>query len=64
LILLIGTMIFLFVMGVPIAFAMGISALLSLVLLGIPLLAVPKQLIIGIDNFVLLAVPLFMLTGN
>ena len=56
---------FLMVIGTPIAFAMGISSFLVLFSSGIvPLVVIPQRIIIALDSFPLLAVPLFVLTGE
>ncbi len=50
--------------GLPIAFALaGIGATLLLVD-GLPLVMVPQALFSGVDNFILLSVPLFLLMSN
>jgi C4-dicarboxylate transporter DctM subunit len=55
----------LIVIGVPIAFAMGLSALIVIVLLGdIPLGVIPEKLVYTTDSFVFLAVPFFILAGE
>jgi|TARA_R110001583_G_scaffold188145_1_gene349839 tripartite ATP-independent transporter DctM subunit len=53
-------------MGVPIAFVMGISALGYFVATDHLrfLLAVPQRMFAGQDSFILLAIPLFVLAGN
>lgn len=50
--------------GVPIAFCLGISSVLYLVTTGIPLAVVPQKMYSGIDNFVLVCIPGFILAGN
>jgi len=53
------------VLGVPVAFVLGLTSLVGLLYLGhIPLLLVPKQMFSGVDSFPLLAVPFFILAGN
>lgn len=48
----------------PVAFAIGVSAALGLLLAGTtPLLVVPQRIFAGADSFVLLAIPLFVLAG-
>lgn len=49
---------------VPIAFALGLSCLFYLLLEGIPLIVVPMKMYSGIDVFVLLSIPGFILAGN
>lgn len=48
----------------PVAFAVGVSAALALLVSGIaPMLVVPQRMASGADSFVLLAIPLFILAG-
>lgn len=52
-------------LNAPLAVALGFPALVSLQLLGgAHLLMLPQRLIAGADNFVLLAIPLFILAGQ
>jgi tripartite ATP-independent transporter DctM subunit len=54
----------LLLLNAPLAVALGFPALLYLLILGGPnLLMLPQRLIAGADNFVLLAIPLFILAG-
>ena len=54
----------LLIMNAPLAIALGFPAMLYLLILGGPhLLMLPQRLIAGADNFVLLAIPLFILAG-
>jgi TRAP-type C4-dicarboxylate transport system permease small subunit len=54
----------LLLLNAPLAVALGLPALLYLLILGGPnLLMLPQRLIAGADNFVLLAIPLFILAG-
>jgi len=54
----------LLVMNAPLAVALGFPAMIYLVILGgANLLMLPQRLIAGADNFVLLAIPLFILAG-
>jgi len=48
----------------PIAFSLGLSCLFYLILKGIPLIIIPMKMYSGIDVFVLLSVPGFILAGN
>ncbi|TYA71634.1 TRAP transporter large permease [Seonamhaeicola marinus] len=48
----------------PIAFSLGLSCLTYLLFKGIPLIVVPMKMYSGIDVFVLLSVPGFILAGN
>ncbi len=48
----------------PIAFSLGLSCLTYLFFSGIPLIVLPMKMYSGIDVFVLLSVPGFILAGN
>ncbi|WP_104205463.1 TRAP transporter large permease [Billgrantia saliphila] len=61
---LFGVFLVLLVLGLPIAFALGISSLAYLLLEGISLTIVPQRMYSGIDTFVLLCIPGFVLAGN
>ncbi|WEX12063.1 TRAP transporter large permease [Chelativorans sp. AA-79] len=53
------------VLGVPVAFAMGLSAILALLVQGeVPGILLPQRFFSTLDNFSLLAVPLFVLAGE
>jgi tripartite ATP-independent transporter DctM subunit len=55
----------LLVVGVPIAFAMGLSAVLAIALgSDLSLLIVPQRLYSSLDSFSLLAIPLFVVAGE
>lgn len=49
---------------VPLAFALGLSTLAYMLIQGAPLTIIPQQLYSGAENFVLMALPLFILAGN
>jgi tripartite ATP-independent transporter DctM subunit len=62
--LLIAGFALLLALNAPLAVALGLPALLYLLILGGPNpLMLPQRLIAGADNFVLLAIPLFILAG-
>jgi C4-dicarboxylate transporter DctM subunit len=52
--------------GVPIALALGVGAMIYLFLTGngMLILAFPQKMIAGVDQFVLLTIPLFLLAGT
>lgn len=55
----------LFVLGVPIAVAIGLASIIGIEAQGrLPLLLVPQRMFAGIDSFPLMAIPLFILAGN
>ncbi|MFC4557661.1 TRAP transporter large permease [Virgibacillus kekensis] len=63
--LLVGLFIVLMFIGIPIAFVIGIVALLGIMNIPyIPEMTVPMKMLNGLDSFVLLAVPLFILAAN
>ncbi len=52
------------VIGIPIVFALGIAGAVGLWALGLDLITVPTRLFTGMDNFVLLAAPFYILAGE
>src|SRR5699024_9002230 len=63
--LLLGLFIVLMFIGVPIAFVIGVVALVGIMSIPYtPELTVPMKMLNGLDSFVLLAVPLFILAAN
>ncbi|MET3598403.1 TRAP transporter large permease [Martelella mangrovi] len=63
--LLFAVFIVLLIIGVPISFAMGLSAVAIIVgWPGVPLLILPQRFFSSLDSFPLLAIPLFILAGN
>lgn len=52
------------IIGIPIAFSLGISSLVTIIVEGYPLVVVPQKLFGGIDSFPLLAIPFFILSGE
>lgn len=51
-------------LGVPIVFALGIAGAVGLWALDLNLITVPTRLFTGMDNFVLLAAPFYILVGE
>lgn len=63
--LLLGSTLLLFAIGMPVAFAMVVSAGAALLSLGnVPLMVLPQRMVTGADSFPLMAIPLFLLAGN
>lgn len=58
------TLLLLLFLGLPVAHAIGIEAMLYMLKNGIALSAIPQKFYSGIDSFTLLAIPGFMLAGN
>ena len=50
--------------GFPIAFCLGLSSAFYLIIADIPLNIIPQRMFSGIDSFVILCVPGFILAGN
>ncbi len=63
-IILFSTFLVLLLIGMPIAFSLGIASLAYLLLEGISLTVVPQRLYAGIDTFVLLCIPGFVLAAT
>jgi tripartite ATP-independent transporter DctM subunit len=62
--ILLGGFTVLCALGVPVAYALGLSALLGALWADIPLEAVMLRISDGTDDFVLLAIPFFVLAGG
>lgn len=50
--------------GLPVAVTLGVSSLAYLTYQGIPLVVIPQKMYAGMDSFVLLCIPGFILAGN
>jgi len=61
---LLGSFAVLCALGVPVAYALGLSALIAAAYVEIPLAAVMLKISDGTDDFVLLAIPFFVLAGG
>ena len=61
---LVGALLATLLVGVPVGFALSLAALMVLSSTGIPLDIVPQRLFDGTSSVILLAIPLFMLTGT
>lgn len=65
--LFVGILIFLFLTGLPLAFALGITGLVCMILTwgtSVNIGIIAQRLFYGVNNFVILAVPLFILVGK
>lgn len=58
------TFLFGLVIGMPVAITLGLSSLAYLLWTGMPLVVIPQKMYAGIDSFVLLCIPGFILAGN
>lgn len=63
--ILIGGFFVLLALGMPLAFAMAIAAMIAIIEHGaFPLSLIPQRALLGADAFSLLAIPFFILAGN
>jgi len=54
-----------FIIGMPIAFAMGVGTLFAMIYSGeIPLVLIPQRMFTALDSWLVMAIPLFMLAGK
>ncbi len=61
----VGLLLLLFISGMPIVLAVGAVVLFYVVVFAdVPLVIIPQQTIAAIDSFLLLAIPMFLLTGQ
>ncbi len=61
---LLGSFTLLCALGMPVAYALGLSALIAAIYVDIPLEAVMLKISDGTDDFALLAIPFFVLAGG
>jgi tripartite ATP-independent transporter DctM subunit len=61
---LFGALVLLLFIGVPVAFAIGISTLAAMFVQGLPLVAMAQKALTGIDSFPLMALPFFLLAAE
>lgn len=54
----------LLLIGVPISISIGASAVLGCMALGYPMMVIGQKMVTGIDSYLLIAIPLFVLAGN
>jgi TRAP-type transport system large permease protein len=54
----------LILIGVPIAFALGLAGVVGMLAMNLNLITVPTRMFTGIDSFVLLAAPFYILAGD
>ena len=63
-IVLLGSFFGMLLLNVPIAISLGVSSILTLVSMGLPLSVIPSNMYASTSKFVLLAIPFFILGGN
>jgi tripartite ATP-independent transporter DctM subunit len=65
LLLVLSLFAFLSTVGMPLALALGVSTLITIIFtMKVPLSIVVERMLLGVDSFLLLAVPLFILAAN
>jgi tripartite ATP-independent transporter DctM subunit len=52
------------VLGMPIAFAIGVASMLALLTQDVPIILISHYMFSGVDSFVLCAIPMFVLAGE
>jgi tripartite ATP-independent transporter DctM subunit len=62
--LFLGIFLLLIFIGLPIAFAMGLTTLFAFVSLGNAMEIIPTKMVTGMDNFTFLCIPLFILASE
>ena len=62
--ILLGTFIITLFMGIPVAFSVGIAALVSILFTNVPIFVIFQRMFGGVDSFTLLAIPFFIFMGN
>jgi len=62
--ILIGTFAVIALLGVPLAFALGLAAVAGLVWAGMPFNILAEKMVFAVDSFPLMAIPFFMLAGE
>jgi tripartite ATP-independent transporter DctM subunit len=62
--LLLGVFVVGLAIGLPVAVTLGLSSMVYLLFAEIPLVVIPQKMYAGMDSFVLLCIPGFILAGN
>lgn len=61
---LLGLLVILLILGVPVAFALGFSSLVTFMMLDIPLIVAFQRMAAGMNIFTLMAIPFFVFAGD
>jgi tripartite ATP-independent transporter DctM subunit len=64
LLILFGVFTLLILLGTPIAFCLGVSALATVLYMGLPPIVVFQQINSGMNNFAMMAIPFFIFAGD
>jgi len=62
--ILLGTFVLGLVLGIPVAVTLGVASAAYMLFAGLPLVTIPQKMYAGMDVFVLLCIPGFILAGN
>ena len=62
--ILLGVFLIGLIIGLPIAMTLALSSISYLLFVDIPIVVIPQKVFAGIDVFVLMAIPGFILVGN
>lgn len=62
--ILFGSLVLLLALGIPVAFAIGMSSLAAMLANGLPLISLAQKLLTGVDSFPLMALPFFLLAAE
>ncbi len=62
--ILLGTFLLGLILGLPVAVTLGVASAAYMLFAGLPLVTLPQKMYAGIDVFVLLCIPGFILAGN
>ena len=63
--MLLGSMLLLMAIGIPVAFSIAISGVAYLTFFqSVPIAAIAQRMVVGVDSFTLLAIPLFLMAGT
>ena len=62
--ILVGSFLIMICLRFPIAFAIGISSLITILYIGLPVMQIVQNMVGGINKFTLMAVPFFILAGE
>ena len=61
---LVGVLVVLLIVGVPVAFALGLASLVTFLMLDIPLIVAFQRMAAGMNVFALMAIPFFVFAGD
>jgi tripartite ATP-independent transporter DctM subunit len=62
--ILVISFIILAIIGIPVAYSLGLASLIAIIVNGLPTAILPQRMFIGLNSFSILALPLFVLSGD